>query len=188
MQMFEDSGRLHAHHNRIKRGLPPGQSLSRELERDCCQQELSREFRYSWLGLFNCWIGHNYPVLSSPPHALRSGAHWPNRMEYFTPFPLETNLHRLFDKQSVPQCCSFFFLWTMIQYYSQGHFIFETAPQHFILRRLCNISSWDGSALVYRHIWSQLDTCYYRQHLYGQTCKNNVIPYQWLNPLEPKRP
>ena len=36
-------------------------------------------------------------------------------------------------------------------------------------------------ALIYRHIWLQLDTCYYRQHLYGQTCKNNIIPYQWLN-------
>ena len=26
-------------------------------------------------------------------------------------------------------------------------------------------------ALIYRHIWLQLDTCYHRQHLYGQTCK-----------------
>ena len=37
-----------------------------------------------------CWIGHKYPVPSSPPHAPRSGAHWPNGMEYFTPFSLET--------------------------------------------------------------------------------------------------
>ena len=36
-------------------------------------------------------------------------------------------------------------------------------------------------ALIYRHIWLQLDTRYYRQHLYGQTCKNNIISYQWLN-------
>ena len=36
-------------------------------------------------------------------------------------------------------------------------------------------------ALIYRHIWLQLNTCYYRQHLYGQTCKNNIISYQWLN-------
>ena len=29
-------------------------------------------------------------------------------------------------------------------------------------------------AMVYRHIWlQQQDTRYYRQHLYGQTCKNN---------------
>ena len=94
--LLEDKGRLHAYHNRIKRGLLPGQSLSCEHERDCRQQESSREFRYSWLGLFNCWIGHNYPVPSSPPHAPRSGAHWPNRMEYFTPSPLETKLYRLF--------------------------------------------------------------------------------------------
>ena len=112
--LFEDKGRLHAHHNRIKRGLLPGQSLSSELERDCRRQESSREFRYSWLGLFNCWIGHNYPVLSSPPHAPRSGAHWPNRMEYFTPSPLETKLYRLFDEQSVLQEVAY---WTMIQYF-----------------------------------------------------------------------
>ena len=36
-------------------------------------------------------------------------------------------------------------------------------------------------ALISWHIWLQLDTCYYRQHLYGQTCKNNIISYQWLN-------
>ena len=35
--------------------------------------------------------------------------------------------------------------------------------------------------LIYWHIRLQLDTCYYRQHLYGQTCKNNIISYQWLN-------
>ena len=31
----------------VRRGLSSGQSLSREPERDCCRQELSREFRYS---------------------------------------------------------------------------------------------------------------------------------------------
>ena len=89
--LFEDKGRSNAHHNRIKRGLLPGQSLSSKLERDCRRQELSREFRYSWLSLFNCWVGHKYPVPSSPLHVPRSWAHWPNRMEYFTPSPLETN-------------------------------------------------------------------------------------------------
>ena len=37
------------------------------------------------------------------------------------------------------------------------------------------------SVLIYRHIWLQLGTCYYRQHLYGQKCKNNINSYQWLN-------
>ena len=143
--LFEDKGRLHAHHNRIKRGLLLGQSLSRELEWDCRQQESSWEFRYSWLGLFNYWIGHNYPVPSSPPHAPRSGTHWPNRIDYFTLSPLETNLHWLFNKQSVLQCCSLFFFWTVIWYFSRA-LHFKVAPQHFILRRLRNISFWDGSA------------------------------------------
>ena len=35
-------------------------------------------------------------------------------------------------------------------------------------------------ALIYQHIWLQLDTRYCRQHLYGQTCKNDIISYQWL--------
>ena len=154
---FEDKGRLHVHYNKIKRGLLPGQSLSRELEWDRRQQESSREFCYSWPGLFNCWIGHNYPVPSSPLHAPRSGAHWPNRMEYFTPFPLETSSYQLFDKQLVLQRLFNLFLSDIDSVFSQGHFIlrwlrnisfwdgsatfhFETAPQHVILRRLRNIS------------------------------------------------
>ena len=28
-------------------------------------------------------------------------------------------------------------------------------------------------AFFYKHIWLRLGTCYYRQHLCGQTCKNN---------------
>ena len=119
--LFEDKGRLHAHHNRIKRGLLPGQSLSSELERDRCRQELSWEFRYSWLGLFNCWNGHNYPVPCSPLHAPRSGAHWPYEMEYFTPFPLETNSRWLLAHILILQRLS-------------SHF------GYFILRRLRNIS------------------------------------------------
>ena len=39
---------------------------------------------------------------------------------------------------------------------------------------------WSPLALIYRHIWLQLDTRYCRQHLYGQTCKNDIISYQWL--------
>ena len=37
------------------------------------------------------------------------------------------------------------------------------------------------SAFIYQHIWLQRGTCYNRQHLYGQTCKNNKTSYQWLN-------
>ena len=46
-----------------------------------------------------------------------------------------------------------------------------------------NISAiyWGPPALIYQHIRLQLGTCYYRQHLYGQTCKNSIISYQWLN-------
>ena len=32
-----------------------------------------------------------------------------------------------------------------------------------------------------RHIWLQRGTWFYRQHLWGQSCKNNKIAYQWLN-------
>ena len=94
----------------IRRGLPSGQSLSSGLERDHHRRESSREFRYSWLGLFNCWVGHKYPVPSSPLHDPRSGAHWPNRMEYFTTSPLETKLYRLSYEQFFKRLfCSFSF-------------------------------------------------------------------------------
>ena len=49
-----------------------------------------------------CWIGHKYPVPSSPPHAPRSGARWPNGMEYFTPFSLETNCLLVWNLQFFP--------------------------------------------------------------------------------------
>ena len=173
MQMFEDSGRLHAHHNRIKRGLPPGQSLSRELEQDCSQQELSREFRYSWLGLFNCWIGHNYPVPSSPPHAPRSGAHWPNRMEYFTPSPLETKLYWLFDKQSVLQ--------EVVYSNSFGQW-FNISSRTFHFRRLRNISFYRLHGIrteMVVTIWTLYNRLFLEQH----ETHTNVFQLTWDNTM-----
>ena len=39
----------------------------------------------------------------------------------------------------------------------------------------------EPSGINSQYIWLQIDTCYYRQHLYGRTCKNSIISYQWLN-------
>ena len=126
--LFEDKGRLQACCNGIKSWLLPGQSLSNDIERDCHLTGIKSRFCHSWLGLFNYWIGHNYPVPSSPPHAPRSGAHWPNRMEYFTPSPLETNLW--FQNSHFFKRCSLFFFRRQ----------FSISSRIFHLGRLRNIS------------------------------------------------
>ena len=71
---------LHAYHNKIKIDHCRGNPFQACLSKIAIDRDWPR-FRYSRLGLFICWIGHNYPVPSSPPHTPRSGAHWPNRME-----------------------------------------------------------------------------------------------------------
>ena len=82
---FEDKGRLHSYHNKVKIDRcwgNPFQACLSEIAIDRDQPRLS----YNRLGLFICWIGHNCTVPSSPPRTPRSGAHWPSGMEQFTPF------------------------------------------------------------------------------------------------------
>ena len=95
--LFEDKGRLDVHHNKVKIDHCQDNLYQVSLSEIATDRDRTR-LCYNQLGLFNCWIGHNYPIPSNPPHAPRSGAHWPNRMEKFTPAPLETNSCWLFDK------------------------------------------------------------------------------------------
>ena len=83
--LFEDKGRLQAHGNGIKIWLLPGQSLSRELERDWHLIEIKSRSRHSQLGLFNCWIGHNYPI--------PRWARWPNQNGVIHTISIGDNLY-----------------------------------------------------------------------------------------------
>ena len=44
--------------------------------------------------------------------------------------------------------------------------------------RWCCGNNLGPIVMFYRHIWLWIGTCYYRQHLYGETCKtnNNSLP------------
>ena len=59
---FEDKGRLQARRNGIEICSLPGQSLSRGQEQDCRLTEDKARFHRRQLGLFNYWIGRNYPI------------------------------------------------------------------------------------------------------------------------------
>ena len=81
--LFEDKGRLHAKLPTIaESGLITAGTISIKW----AWAKLSR-VGIAWdpaiadLAYLIAGFGHNYPVPSSPPHAPRSGAHWPNRME-----------------------------------------------------------------------------------------------------------
>ena len=78
--LFEDMGRLHVYHNKSKIDHCWGNPFQACLSEIAIDRDWLR-FRHNRLGLFICWIGHNYPVPSSPPHAPRSETHWPNGME-----------------------------------------------------------------------------------------------------------
>ena len=82
---FEDTGRIHAYHTGVRVKPLRGNSSQARLSEVAIDRDQPR-FCYNWLGLFICWVGHNCPVPSSPPHTPWSGAHWPNGMEQFTPF------------------------------------------------------------------------------------------------------
>ena len=131
----EDKGRLHVYHNKIMIDHCRDNPFQARLSEIAINRDQAW-FRYNWLGLFICWIGHNYPVPSSLPHTLRSGAHWPNGMELFTPAPLETNSYWLFDEQSVIQRLFIISLLNgdLVISFEAGSATFHlrTAPQHFI--------------------------------------------------------
>ena len=156
--LFEDKGRLHVHHNKIRIDHCRDNLYQASLSKIATDRDRTR-FRYDWLGLFTCWIGHNYPVPSSPPHAPRSGAHWPNRMEYFTPSPLETNSYWLFDEQSVLQG---YFIW-------DGSATFHFYPLHGICTKMVVT------------IWAHYNGLFLEQHkTYSnvfQLILNNTIYY-----------
>ena len=78
--LFVDKGRTHAYYNKIRidcfRGNPFHACLS-----EVATDRNRPRFHHNRLGLLVCWIGHNYPVPSSPLHTPMSGAHWPNGMK-----------------------------------------------------------------------------------------------------------
>ena len=63
-----------AYHNKIKIDCCQGNPFQACLTEIAIDRDRPR-FCYNQLGLFICWIGHNCPVPSSPPHTPRSGAH-----------------------------------------------------------------------------------------------------------------
>ena len=121
---------------------------------------------YSSPGLFNCWIGHNYPV--------PQWARWPNQNGVIHTISIGDKLCWLFCEQLIllPDNSSVSF-WTAPQHFISDssatfhfrrsatfHFrqlrniSFQTAPQHFIS---------DGSAIFY-FIW---DSYWNGCNLYG---------------------
>ena len=104
---------LHAYHYKIKIDCCRGNPFQACLSEIATDRNRSR-FRYNRLCLFICWIGCNYPVLSSPPHAPRSGAHWPNRMEYSHRFLGDKFVLAVQRTASLFKSCLLFFFSTKI--------------------------------------------------------------------------
>ena len=73
--------------------------------------------RYSQLGLFNCWIGHNYPI--------PRWARWPNQNGVIHTISIGDNLF------AVLRIISSFFKW-------QFYFILYSSAI-FVFRHLCNV-------------------------------------------------
>ena len=110
--------------------------------RACRWEETTRKHATTKFGLFICWIGHNYPV--------PQWARWPNQNGVIRTISIGDK----FFQSVIWRFCNVF----LVVWDPRLIILFR-----WMLRCFIGVGYW--------HIWLQQDTCYYRQHSYGQTWK-----------------